>query len=104
MREMRGAAIAVVFFTACATPPPEESEVQATRRDVTASLNRQFDLVLAHEKELAKESDAATIEERARLLRLAAEIAIRIVRIDPKADSRRLVERIQGARQKTGAP
>jgi len=88
----------LLLLAACTTTAPEPRDVSATREDVTASLYRQLDLVLARHEELATETDPATERERQELLRLAAEIAIRIVRIDPEADGSGLVERIDKAR------
>jgi hypothetical protein len=82
---------------ACTTAQPSDTEIEAKREDVTASLYRQLDLVLARQEELATERTQAALHERSDLLRLAAEIAIRIVRIDPQADGQRLVERITTA-------
>ena len=90
--------IALLLLAACASRPPSPPSVSASRTDVTASLYQQLDLVLARQAELADATEEAAVRERAELLRLAAEIAIRIVRIDPQADGDALVDRIEQAR------
>ena len=88
----------MLLLAACASRPSTPTTAAASRADVTASLYQQFDLVLARQAELADATDGAATRERAELLRLAAEIAIRIVRIDPQADGNALVDRIEQAR------
>jgi len=95
---VRHAALTLLLLAgACATAQPSDQEIEAKREDVTASLYRQLDLVLGRQEELAFERTPAALRERAELLRLAAEIAIRIVRIDTRADGQHLVERITDA-------
>ena len=94
---MRRAAL-MLLLAACASRPPTETTAAASRADVTASLYQQLDLVLARQAKLADATDGAATRERAELLRLAAEIAIRIVRIDPHANGYALVDRIEQAR------
>ena len=91
-------ALLLILLAACATPPQEQDDVAASRADVTASLYRQLEFVLARQMELADQTDEATIEERAELLRLAVDIAVSIVRIDPDVDRNILAERINDAR------
>jgi hypothetical protein len=95
---LRPSLVPLLLLAACAGTAPEPADVSATREDVTASLYRQLELVLARQEELASEVGPQAERERQELLRLAAEIAIRIVRIDPEADGRVLVDRIDGAR------
>lgn len=97
---MKPASLALALLAGCATQGSKpDGEVQATRRDVTVSLYRQFDLVLARQEELAKQPRSeSVVRERAELLRLAAEIASRIFRIDAGADGDRIIERIRSAR------
>jgi len=92
---MRRVAV-LALLAACVTRAPVQEEVPASREDVTASLYKQLDLVLARQAEI--ENDPAANAEREELLRLAAEIAVRIVRIDPDADVRHLVHRVERAR------
>jgi len=82
----------------CASVAPEPEETPASRDDVAAALYHQLELVLDREAVLEREGDEAAGQERAELLRLAAEIAVRIVRIDPQADIKDLVERVERAR------
>ena len=92
-------ALALLLLAACTSTPQHPPAASASRADVTASLYLQLDLVLARQAELAVHNDDdAAMRERADLLRLAAEIAIRIVRIDPQANGDALVERIEKAR------
>jgi hypothetical protein len=55
----------------------------ASREDVVAALKEQLDLVLARHAALAGSADPVAREERHELARLADEIALRLVRIDP---------------------
>ncbi|MHC4957549.1 MAG: hypothetical protein ACYTGN_04175 [Planctomycetota bacterium] len=89
--------VLLLCAAACTTAQPSDTEIEAKREDVTASLYRQLDLVLARQEKLADEPTQDALNERSELLRLAAEIAIRIVRIDPQADGQRLVDRITTA-------
>jgi hypothetical protein len=91
-------ALPLFLLAACRSTPQAQDDVSASRADVTASLYRQLELVLARQAELATEPELAARNERAELLRLAAEIAFRIVRIDPQANGESLLERIEQAR------
>jgi len=93
-------ALALALLAGCAAEGRKpDHEVQATRKDVTVSLYRQFDLVLARQKELATQPrNEAVVRERAELLHLAAEIAHRILRIDTEANGDKIIERIRASR------
>lgn len=91
---MRRAAFLLLFFlAACATPPPETAEIPASRDDVTTALHLQLEMVLQQREELEGVDGPDAERARDELNRLAAEITIRIVRIDPNARPRELVER-----------
>ena len=92
------AALVMVLLAACASKPPQHDEVHASRADVTASLYRQLEFVLEQQSALADQVDDAAMAERAQLLRLAIDIAVSIVRIDPDADRDILADRINDAR------
>jgi hypothetical protein len=74
------------LFCACATAPEPEEPQAASRDDVRQALYRQFDLVLARRREIGHEEGEAAVREREELDRLADEIAMQIVRLDPDAD------------------
>jgi hypothetical protein len=77
----------LLALAACHAPMPMTDEpATASRKDVTLALYRQLQLVLERHQELATEDSELAREEQDELVRLAAEIAVRIVRIDPKAD------------------
>ncbi|MGH7163686.1 MAG: hypothetical protein ACREID_09390 [Planctomycetota bacterium] len=92
------AALLALLVTACASRFEAPEELPASREDVTAALYRQLDLVLARQAALAAKAEPEAARERAELLRLAAEIAVRIVRVDPQANVAALVERVEAAR------
>jgi len=77
----------LLALAACHAPPPEPDEpATASRQEVTLALHRQLQLVLERYQQLATDNSEFAREEQDELVRLAAEIAVRIVRIDPKAD------------------
>jgi len=82
----------------CASRTIDEDGLPARRADVTAALYRQLDLVIDWRVELAANRDEDTARERERLSRLADEIALRIVRIDPDVDLQRLQEKLESGR------
>lgn len=87
----------LLALAACHTPPPEaEQPPTASRKEVTLALHRQLQFVLARYKELAAEDSREARDEQDDLVRLAAEIAVRIVRIDPRADIDGLVFQLGG--------
>jgi len=86
----------VLALAACQTPPPEEEPATASRAEVTMALYRQLEMVLARHDALATEETADARIEQDELVRLAAEIAVRIVRVDPGADVDRLILRMGG--------
>ena len=86
------------LLCACAATEPPPEEFAARRADVTASLHRQLELVLARQAELAPSKDAEDLAERAELLSLAAEIALQILQVDEHADAEKLVEMVEQAR------
>jgi hypothetical protein len=84
-----GLLIAVVVattLTACQSRPESEEPATATRAEVTLALWRQFRYVRARHEELEADESEAAREERKELERLALEIALRILRVDPDAD------------------
>jgi len=96
---MRRALPLLLLAAACASTQSAPAEVPASEADVTASLYKQLELVLHRQAELEDESTEAATEERAELLRLAAEIAVRIARMDPQADIPALIEQVENARK-----
>ena len=89
----------LVLFGACRSRPEPQEPATASRAEVTIALYTQLQLVLERHDTLgAAETDPAAHEEREQLVRLAAEIAVRIVRVDPDADVTRLVERMETLR------
>ena len=84
----------VVGCTACRSAPESEAPATASRTEVTLALYRQLQFVLDRHDRLTTDLDSAAQAEREELVRLAAEIAVRIVRVDPDADVDRLVERM----------
>lgn len=87
-------ALLLLALASCAARPPEDrEELPANRSDVAMSLYRQLDLVIARHDDLG--DDPGSEREREELRRLAHEIAVRIVRIDPNADVRALVEKVE---------
>ena len=70
----------------------------ASRAEVTIALYEQLQLVLERHDALVNEIDSSAQAEREELVRLAAEIAVRIVRVDPKADVDAIVDRMSSLR------
>ena len=95
---MRPAPLLITLLAACAATPPAGDEVPADRRDVAGALYQQFDEVLERRAEIRDDGSEEAQREREELDRLADEIAVRIVRIDPDADVDRLVKRLERAR------
>lgn len=93
----RAAVVACAVLAACATPAPEQEELPASRDDVTAALYAQLARVLERHAAIAGDDSPAAARERAQLRRLADEIAVRIVRIDPDADVDALVQQLERA-------
>ena len=79
-----GLAVALTSI-ACRAPQPEPEPATATRAEVAEALHLQFALVIERHDELAPNESAAAQNEREILAELAAEIALRILRIDPRA-------------------
>ncbi len=94
---MRRAA-ACVLLAACATQAPVQEELPANRDDVTVALYEQLARVLERHAAIANEEGEEAARERTELRRLADEIAVRIVRIDPSADVDALVEQLERTR------
>ena len=94
---MRRAA-ACLLLAACATQAPVQEELPASRDDVAAALYAQLARVLDRHAAIGGDESEAAARERAELRRLADEIAVRIVRIDPEADVDALVEQLERAR------
>ena len=88
------ALVAIGIQAACHTPPPPEEPTTASRSEVTAALYSQLQLVLERYDELGDSDSEAARDEQDELVRLAAEIAVRIVRVDPEADVNGLVFRM----------
>jgi hypothetical protein len=95
---MRSRILCALLCCACTAPTPPREEYAARRGDVTASLHRQLDLVLARQAALDGNEDPEDLAERAELLRLAAEIALQILQVDELADAEELVRRVEQAR------
>ena len=95
----RGALPCVLLLLgACAAAPAPDEPATASRTEVTIALYTQFQLVLDRHSVLSDVADPAAQDEREQLVRLAAEIAVRIVRVDPDADVRDLVKRMETLR------
>ena len=94
---MRRAA-ACVLLAACATQTPVQEELPANRDDVTVALYEQLARVLERQAAIANEEGEEAAREQTELRRLADEIAVRIVRIDPSADVDALVEQLERTR------
>lgn len=98
---MRRAAVVACLLSAmlaaCASSAPEQGELPANRDDVTAALYAQLARVLDRHAAIAGDESEAAARERAELRRLADEIAVRIVRIDPDADVDALVQQLERA-------
>jgi hypothetical protein len=82
---VRRAALLLALAAACATPAPESGDIPANRADVTAALYRQLEMVLERRAEIEGADSPSAEREREELNRLAAEITLRILRIDPDA-------------------
>ena len=95
---MRAAALLLLAAAGCRSPQPPPEDPPANRRDVTAALHEQLDLVLQRHAELAESEEPEDREERQELARLADEIALRIVRIDPDADVEALKAKLEQTR------
>lgn len=78
-------ALVLAVVAACATPPPEGGDIPASRADVTAALYRQLEMVLDRRAEIENAPGPDAERERDELNRLAAEITLSILRIDPDA-------------------
>jgi len=88
----------VLLFGGCRSAPEPDEPAIASRAEVTVALYQQLQLVLERHDRLVNEIDTAAQAEREELVRLAAEIAVRIVRVDPEADVDQLVERMAALR------
>ena len=88
----------LLLMGACAGTAERDERVAADRKDVQHALYRQLDEVLARRKSIAGEAGEAATREREELDRLADEIAVRIVRLDPEADVDTLVRRLEQSR------
>lgn len=93
---MRILALLLLSLAGCRSGRGEAEEPPVTRADASAALYRQFDAVLERRRALLEEPDRE--EERERLLDLAEAIVVEIARIDPQADLRSLVRRIDRER------
>jgi len=80
-----GAALATLL-TACQSAPPEEEPATATRAEVALALRRQLHYVRERHETLRDDDSPEARAEKEELVRLAMEIALRILRIDPEAD------------------
>lgn len=88
----------LLLLGACAGTAERDERVAADRKDVQHALYRQLDGVLARRQAIAGEEGEAAAREREELDRLADEIAVRIVRLDPDADVDALVRRLEQSR------
>ena len=88
----------LLLFGACRSAPEPEEPATASRAEVTIALYSQLQMVLERHDTLSEVVDAAAQSEREQLVRLAAEIAVRIVRVDPDADVAQLVDRMETLR------
>jgi hypothetical protein len=88
----------VALAAACRSSRPLPEEPPASREDVTEALYEQLDLVLARHDALEGVEEPAAREEQQELARLADEIALRIVRIDPAADVDALKAKLERTR------
>ncbi len=95
---MRALLLLLLLLAGCAAAPDSDERVAADREDVKRALYRQLDEVLARRQALAGEEGEAAARERDDLDRLADEIAVRIVRLDPDADVDVLVRRLEQSR------
>lgn len=97
MRRVAAACLLSVMVAACSATAPEQEELPANRDDVTAALYAQLAQVLERHAAIAGDESEAAARERAELRRLADEIAVRIVRVDPDADVDALVQQLERA-------
>ncbi|MHC4939615.1 MAG: hypothetical protein ACYTHK_11645 [Planctomycetota bacterium] len=81
----------LLALAACKAPPVEEEPATASRAEVTHALHQQWELVCERLDLLATADPEEVRAEQLQLVRLAAEIAVRIVRVDPHADVDALV-------------
>ena len=88
------AAVLVLCCAACRSAPEPDAPAMASRAEVTLALYQQLEFVLERHDELLDDLESSAQAEREELVRLAAEIAVRIVRVDPEADVDRLVARM----------
>ena len=88
----------LLVFAACVAKPPSSEELPADRDDVAVALYKQFDEVLTRRTEIREAEGEEAQREKEELDRLADEIAVRIVRIDPDADVSALVRKLEAAR------
>jgi len=88
----------LLLLAACSSTRDGDERVAADREDVKHALYVQLDEVLARRKAIAKEEGEAAAREREDLDRLADEIAVRIVRLDPDANVDTLVKRLEQSR------
>ena len=73
----------------------EEEPATATRAEVALALRRQLHYVRERHETLADDDSPEARAEKEELVRLAMEIALRILRIDPEADLDSLSEMIR---------
>ena len=89
----------LLLFGACRSAPAPEEAPTASRAEVTIALYSQLQMVLERHntlsETLSENVEPAAQAEREQLVRLAAEIAVRIVRVDPEADVAQLVDRME---------
>ena len=98
-KHLRLAACSVLLlFGACRSAPEPEEAPTASRAEVTIALYSQLQMVLERHDTLSENAEPAAQTEREQLVRLAAEIAVRIVRVDPEADVAQLVDRMETLR------
>jgi hypothetical protein len=92
------AAFLLLVAAGCQAPVEPDEPATASRAEVTLALYRQLEFVLRRHDILATELQRESQLEREELVRLAAEIAVRIVRVDPEADVDALVLRMESLR------
>ena len=96
-----GPTLAIALFvlgSGCRAPVAPDEPATASRAEVTLALYRQLEFVLRRHDLLAAEIEIESQLEREQLVRLAAEIAVRIVRVDPEANVDNLVLRMESLR------
>jgi len=94
---VRAGLFVALLVAACGAPAVRDEPAAAEREDVCAALYRQLDEVLARRVAIEAEDETAT-REREELGRLADDIAVRIVRLDPDADVDAIVRRLEQSR------